>query len=116
MPEKTPKRSEDQKSEAKYEGFPYQAYALVQDKNKPATWGLLHHTKLINKALKGKVGIERSVDWKNIAICAQYLSLYGVEGKRAQGEPDAILAAAQHLATHYRKAGKALPDALAVLV
>ena len=96
--------------------LPYQAFAIVPDKAKPETWKLPHHTRLINRAINGnKIGYEHTVDWENMPLMVQFLSRQGVEGQRVQAEPNELLDAAKHLASHYLKAGKPLPDALAVL-
>ncbi len=97
-------------------GLPWQAYALVGDKDNPLSWKLPHHTRQVYRAVKGKIGYEHTVDWENMPLMVAYLSLQGVEGQRVQAEEFQILAAAKHLASHYLKAGKPLPDALAVLV
>ena len=96
--------------------LPYQAYAIVVDRDAPATWQLPHHTSQVNRAVQGKIGYEHTVDWQTMTLAVLSLSRQGVEGQRVQAEPSDIIAAARHLATHYHKAGKPLPDALAVLV
>jgi len=40
----------------------------------------------------------------------------GYRGQRVEASPEEILKAAKHLAGHYQKAGKPLPDTLAALV
>lgn len=40
----------------------------------------------------------------------------GYRGRRVEATPEQILQAARHLANHYLKADKALPDTLAALV
>jgi hypothetical protein len=96
-------------------GLPWQAFAIVGDKDNPCTWKLPHHTRQVYRAIKGKVGYEHTVDWENMPLQVAYLSRQGVEGQRVIAEELQILAAAAHLASHYRKAGKPIPDALAVL-
>ena len=44
------------------------------------------------------------------------LSPGGHRGQRVEASPEEILAAAGHLADHYRQAGRSLPDTLAALV
>jgi hypothetical protein len=97
------------------DGLPWQAFAIVTDKKVPETWKLPHHTRQVYRAIKGKIGYEHTVDWENMPLMVVYLSRQGVEGQRVQAEPSELLAAAKHLSTHYIKAGKPLPDALAVL-
>ena len=98
------------------EGLPWQAFAIVGDKDDPETWKFPHHTKLINKAIKGKIGIEHSVDWHLMPTVVAFLSRAGRQAQHIEATEGHIISAARHLATHYRKAEKSLPDALAVLV
>ncbi|MBM2832791.1 MAG: hypothetical protein HW414_1843 [Dehalococcoidia bacterium] len=56
------------------------------------------------------------MDWDSVPAAVAALSQGGFRGQRVQAGPEQILAAAKHLAGHYRAAGKPLPDALAVLV
>ncbi len=97
-------------------GLPHQAFAIVGDRANPETWKLPHHTRQVYRAIKGKLGYEHTVDWVNMPLMVAYLSRQGVEGQRVIADELQILAAAAHLAAHYKKAGKSLPDALAVLV
>ena len=98
------------------DNLPMQAFAIVTDRAKPETWQLPHHTRLIFRAINGnKIGYEHTVDWENMPLMVQFLSRQGIEGQRVQAEPHELLEAAKHLASHYLKAGKPLPDALAVL-
>ncbi len=98
------------------EGLPRQAFAIVGDPEDPETWKLPHHTKAIFRALKGKLGIERTVDWDRMSAAVAALSPGGYRGQRVEASPEDILKAAEHLANHYRKAGLPLPDTLAALV
>jgi hypothetical protein len=97
-------------------GLPWQAFAIVGNKENPETWKLPHHTRQVYRAIKGKIGYEHTVDWVTMPLQVAYLSRQGVEGQRVLAEEFHILAAAAHLAAHYKKAGKSVPDALAVLV
>ena len=98
-------------------GLPYQAFAIVKDVNDPNSWFLPHHTKLINRSIKGKIGYEHTVNWNLVDRAVQLLSLKGIDGERVRCvEEGYIISAARHLASHYQKADKPLPDALAVLV
>jgi len=98
------------------EDLPWQAFAIVGDKDDPETWKLPHHTKAIFRAIKGKIGVERTVDWDRMPAAVAALSRGGYRGKRVDASPGEIISAAKHLANHYRKADKPLPDTLAVLV
>ncbi|MFH1925768.1 MAG: hypothetical protein ABIK32_04675 [Chloroflexota bacterium] len=97
------------------EGLPRQAFAIVGDAENPDTWRLPHHKKNIGRALKGVLDIERTVDWNQAAAAVSALSpIYLC--KRVHASPEEILEAATHLAEHYRKGNKQLPDILAALV
>ena len=97
------------------EGLPRQAFAIVGNAENPDTWCLPHHKKSIGQALKGVLDIERTVDWNQAAVAVNALSpIY--PGKRVRVSPEEILAAALHLAEHYRKGNRPLPDILAALV
>lgn len=86
------------------EGLPKEAFAIVGDPRDPETWKLPHHKKSMK------------VDWDRMSASVAAISLGGFRGERVKASPDDILAAAHHLAAHYRKADKPLPDALSVLV
>ena len=99
------------------DGLPFQGFAFVGDRERPDTWLLPHHTKAVKKAAAGKIGYEHTVDWEAMTHCTLLLSRQGVEGQRVIAEePGQIIAAARHLAGHYRKAGRQIPDALCVLI
>ncbi len=98
------------------EGLPKEAFAIVGDPENPETWKLPHHKKSIFRALRRKVNVERTVDWERMPAAVAALSPGGYLGQRVEASPEAILQAAKHLANHYRKADKPLPDTLAVLV
>ncbi len=98
------------------EGLPKEAFAIVGDPEEPETWKLPHHHKNILRALRGKLDIEKTVDWERMAEAVAALSRGGYRGQRVEASPERILQAAKHLAAHYRKAGKPLPDTLAALV
>jgi hypothetical protein len=98
------------------EGLPKEAFAIVGDPNDPDTWKLPHHKKSIFRALKGKLDIEKTVDWERMPAAVAALSPSGYRGRRVDASPEQILQAARHLADHYRKADKPLPDTLAALV
>jgi hypothetical protein len=97
------------------DGLPWQAYAVVGDRADPCTWHLPHHTKMVKKAVKGKIGCEHTVDWKAMPRMVYKLSRYGRQAEHLPLDENQVLQAASHLSTHYIKADKPLPDALAVL-
>ena len=97
------------------EGLPKEAFAIVGDPDNSATWKLPHHKKSIFRALRGKLDIEKTVDWDRMPAAVAALSPKGYRGQRVDASPEQILAAAKHLADHYRKADKPLPDILAAL-
>ena len=98
------------------EELPKEAFAIVGDTEDPDTWQLLHHQKSIFRALRGKFDIEKTVDWDRMDAAVATLSLGNYHRRGVAASPEQILAAAGHLANHYRKAGKPLPDTLAALV
>jgi hypothetical protein len=98
------------------EGLPQEAFAIVADAEDTESWKLPHHKKSICRALKNKLDIEKTVDWERMPAAAVALSRRGYRGQRVVASPEEILAAAKHLAGHYRQAGKPLPDTLAALV
>ena len=97
------------------EGLPKEAFAIVGDPEDTETWKLPHHKKSIFRALRGKLDIEKTVDWERMPAAVAALSPRGYRGQRVDASPGQILAAAKHLADHYRKANKPLPDTLAAL-
>ena len=97
------------------EGLPREAFAIVGDPEDPQTWKLPHHKKSIFRALRGKLDIEKTVDWDRMPAAVAALSPGGYCGRRVEASPEAILNAARHLAAHHRKADKPLPDILAAL-
>ncbi len=98
------------------EGLPKEAFALVGDPDNPDTWKLPHHKKTIFRALKGKLDIEKTVDWERMPAAVAAISRGGYRGRRVDASPEEILQIARHLADHYRHAGRPLPDTLAALV
>jgi hypothetical protein len=102
--------------QSRKEGLPAEAFAIVGEANDPATWKLPHHTRAIFRALKGRLDIERTVDWQRMAAAVAALSPGGYRGRRVEATSEQILAAAHHLASHYQKAGQELPSTLADLL
>ena len=77
------------------EGLPWQAFAIVGDKDEPDTWKLPHHTKSIFRAIKGKIGIERTVDWDRMPAAVAALSPGGYRGQRVDATDEEIIQAAK---------------------
>ena len=98
------------------EGLPEEEFALVGNPGDPDTWQLPHHQKSIFRALRGKFDIEKTVDWDRMDAAVATLSLGNYHRRGVAASAEQILAAAGHLANHYQKAGKPLPDTLAALV
>ena len=98
------------------EGLPWQAFAIVGDKEAPDTWKLPHHTKAIFRAIQGKIGHYRTTDWEHTAAAVAALSRGGFRGKRVEATEQQILDAAKHLLRHYAEDGKPVPDTLAAMV
>lgn len=98
------------------EGLPKEAYAIVGDNDDPSTWKLPHHTRAILRALHGRLDIEQTVDWDRMPAAVAALSPGGYRGERVQASEEEIIRAARHLASHYRKTGKPVPDTLGALV
>lgn len=97
------------------EGLPEEAFAIVGDPEDTRTWKLPHHKKSIFRALKGRLDIEKTVDWERMPTAVAALTPRGYWGQRVDASSEQILAAAKHLADHYLKADKPLPDILAAL-
>lgn len=97
------------------EGLPAKAFAIVGNEEEPGTWKLPHHKKSILRALRGRLDIELTVDWDRMPAAVAALSPRGHRGQRVEANPEDILEAARHLAEHYRKAERPLPDTLAAV-
>jgi len=100
----------------KKEELPCEAFAIVGNREDPDTWQLDHHRQGISRALRGKVDIEKTVDWEQLSGAVAALSPAERRRQGREFSPEAVLAAAAHFAAHYAKAGKPLPDILAALV
>jgi len=101
------------------EGLPKEAFAIVGDPDNPETWKLPHHTKAIFRSLQGSPVLnsgEKTVDWDRMPAAVASLSRGGYRGERVQAGPEEIISAARHLARHYEKANKPVPDTLGVLI
>ena len=97
-------------------GLPAEAFAVVGNAKDSGTWKLPHHKQSIVGGRRGRVDIEQTVDWEQVALAVAALSPRGRGEQRLYASPEAVLKAATHLAEHYRKAGKHLPDTLAAIV
>jgi len=98
------------------EGLPKEAFAIVGDPEDPDTWKLPHHTKSIFRALQGRLDIEKTVDWDRMPAAVAALSPSGYRVEMVQASEEDIIKAARHLARHYEKAGKSIPDTLGTLI
>ncbi len=98
------------------DGLPMEAYAIVGDPADLQTWKLPHHTKAISRALTGRFDIEKTVDWEEVGEAVAALSPRNRGERRVGAGPEVIIRAARHLATHYQRADKPLPDILAALI
>jgi len=98
------------------EGLPWQAFAIVGDKEDPETWKLPHHTKAIYRAIKGKIGHYKTTDWERLPLAVAALSPGGYRGRRVEATESQILEAARHLARHYEENGRPVPDTLLTLI
>ena len=63
-----------------------------------------------------QLDIEKKVDWDRMPAAVAALSPGVYRGQRVDASPEEILEAAKHLANHYLKVDKSLPDTLAALV
>ncbi len=98
------------------EGLPKEAFAIVGDPEDPETWKLPHHTKAIFRYLRGRIGLKKTVDWNRMPAAVAALSRGGYRGERVQASAEDIIQAARHLANHYEKADKSVPDTLGALI
>ena len=94
------------------DGLPREAFAIAGDPDEPNTWKLPHHTRAIYRALKGRLDVEHTVDWERLAAAVAALSPGGYRGRPVVASAEEKRTAARHLAAHYRKAGKEVPDTL----
>src|SRR4030042_6397483 len=85
------------------EGLPKEAFAIVEDPRNLETWKLPHHTKAILRA-RGRLDIEKTVDWDRMPAAVAALSKGGHRGERGQGSAADIIKADRPLATHYEGA------------
>ena len=98
------------------EGLPMEAFAIIGDPEDPSTWKLPHHTRAIFRALRGRLDIEKTVDWDRMPAAVAALSRGGYRGERVRASAEEIIKAARHLARHYEHAHKPVPDTLGALI
>ena len=98
------------------DGLPVEAFAIVGHPEELGSWKLPHHRKGIFRALQGKLDVEQTVDWQQMPAAVAALSPRSNGGQRVDASPEDILEAARHLAGHYRRADRPLPDILAAMV
>ncbi len=98
------------------DGLSREVFAIVIDSDDPETWKLPHHKGGVSRFRRGKPDSQKTVDWPRMPAAVAALSPRLKPGQRLDAAPEEILAAAQHLAAHYRAAAKPLPDILAALV
>lgn len=98
------------------DGLPREAFAIMGVAQEPPSWKLPHHTGSITRAKRGRLATEHTVDWDRMAAAVAALSMGGFRGQRVQASAEEIIAAAKHLAEHYRAAGKPVPDTLQALL
>jgi hypothetical protein len=60
--------------------------------------------------------MEKTVDWDRMPAAVAALSPGGYRGQRVDASEEDIIRAARHLARHYEKADKPIPDTLAALI
>ncbi len=62
------------------EGLPKEAFAIIGDPEVSETWKLPHHRKSIFRALRGRLDIEKTVDWERMPAAVAALSPRGSRG------------------------------------
>lgn len=98
------------------DALPKEAFAIVGDPADPATWQLPHHTRAIFRTPGGKHDVQSTVNWSAMPAAVAALSPGGYRGQRVYATEGEIIDAARHLAGHFIRAHKPLPDTLAVLI
>ena len=73
------------------EGLPKEAFSIIGDPQDPETWKLPHHTKAIFRALKGRLDIEKTVNWYRMPAAVAALSRGGYRGERVQASEEEII-------------------------
>lgn len=98
------------------EGLPREAFAIPGEPDQPDTWKLPHHMSAIWRAIKGRLDVEKTLDWDRLAAAVAALSPGGYRGQRVQATEAETIAAARHLAAHYRHASRPIPDTLLAII
>ena len=97
------------------DGLPREAFAITGNSAEPDTWKLPHHKKNVARVYKKGMNTEETVDWELMVTAVTALSARSIRESGMSASPGEILGAARHLADHYIRTGKPLPDILAVL-
>ncbi len=97
----------------KPDAYPRTAYTIPGREDQPETWCLPHHRAAVARA-SNKALVEKSVDWELMQTSVDALG--GRRDARILAGPEERLTAANHLAAHYRAAGRPLPDILAARI
>ena len=93
------------------EGLPWWAFAIVGSRLDPDTWKLPHHTPEI-LGCSPRVLCQETVDWDRVGPAVAALSPGGYRGQRVEATTFQRRRAAEHLALHYQKASKSVPETL----
>jgi hypothetical protein len=96
------------------DGLPSQAFAIVEDPECPSTWYLPHHTGQIKQAIAGKRSIDSTVDLMLMGKAIVTLSRPYIDGKCIASDKRLLFEGARHLVSHYRAAGRRVPNALRI--
>lgn len=96
------------------DGLPGQAFAIIEDPDSPSTWYLPHHTSRIIQALSGDCSLESTVDWMLMGRAIVTLSRPHIDGKCIASDKRLLFDGARHLLSHYRIAGRRVPNALRI--
>jgi len=96
------------------DGLPSQAFAIVEDPDSPSTWYLPHHTGRISQALAGSCSLESTVDWMLMLRAIVALSYPNITSQCPTSDKRLLFDGARHLLSHYRIAGRPVPNALRI--
>ena len=99
-----------------WKSLPREAFAIIGNAENPETWLLPHHRRSVSRAARGNLDVEDTVDWEKMMLAVAALLARRHHSSGLDVTPQEILEAARHLAAHYQKAGKPLPDILAALI
>lgn len=103
------------------DGLPRKAHAIEGEPEDPESWKLPHHTAALARMMRRQQemtaeGLHRTVDWERMAAAVAAISPGGYRGQRVQASAEQTIAAARHLAEHYRAAGRPVPDTLQAII